>query len=105
MSTWDKSINRKAQLEQAKAEVRRLERLISSEMVAEGDPNNLLDAVIEILNLKNDAELGRALDVYPPTVSKIRHRKIDITAPMMVRMHEATGLSVRELKRLMLAKA
>ncbi len=40
------------------------------------DPNNLLDTLIEKLHLKNDAALSRALEVAPPVISKIRHRRL-----------------------------
>jgi len=35
-------------------------------------PNKLLDTLIERMNLKNDAELCRVLEVQPPIISKIR---------------------------------
>ena len=37
-------------------------------------PNKLLDTLIERLNLKNDADLCRLLEVQPPIISKIRTR-------------------------------
>ena len=45
------------------------------------DPNNLLDSLIEKLHLKNDAALSRALEVAPPVISKIRHRRLPVQAP------------------------
>eukprot|EP01034_Spumella_vulgaris_P033615 gene33615-41476_t len=39
-------------------------------------PNKLLDTLIEKMHLKNDAELCRVLEVQPPIISKIRHRKL-----------------------------
>jgi plasmid maintenance system antidote protein VapI len=65
------------------------------------DPNHLLDVLIERLNLKNDAALCRALEVAPPVISKIRHRTLPVGASMLIRMHEVSGLSVRELRDLM----
>lgn len=65
------------------------------------DPNRLLDMLIERLNLKNDAALSRALDVAPPVISKIRHGRLPIGASMLIRMHEETGLNIRELRDLM----
>ncbi|HJW53667.1 MAG TPA: hypothetical protein VJ577_00175 [Burkholderiaceae bacterium] len=65
------------------------------------DPNRLLDALIDRLNLKNDAALSRALDVAPPVISKIRHARLPVGASMLIRMHEETGLSIRELRDLM----
>jgi hypothetical protein len=65
------------------------------------DPNNLLDSLIEKLNLKNDAALSRALEVAPPVISKIRHRRLPVGASLLVRMHEVSDLSIRELRVLM----
>jgi hypothetical protein len=42
------------------------------------DPNNLLDTLIKHLHLKNDAALSRALEVAPPVISKIRHRRLPV---------------------------
>jgi hypothetical protein len=65
------------------------------------DPNRLLDALIQKLNLKNDAALSRALEVRPPVISKIRHRTLPVGASLLIRMHEVTDLSIRELRELM----
>ncbi|MDL2283847.1 hypothetical protein LJC19_01700 [Oxalobacter sp. OttesenSCG-928-P03] len=65
------------------------------------DPNNLLSAMIVQLNLKNDAALSRALNVSPPVISKIRHKRLPIGASMLIRMHEISELSIRELRELM----
>jgi hypothetical protein len=65
------------------------------------DPNQLLDALIGKLELKNDAALSRALNVAPPLISKIRHHKIAVGATLMISMHEASGFSIKELRVLM----
>src|SRR5579872_5161296 len=65
------------------------------------DPNNLLDALIEKLALKNDAALSRALEVAPPVISKVRHRRLPVGASLLIRMHEESGLNVKELRALM----
>jgi hypothetical protein len=65
------------------------------------DPNNLLDSLIEKLHLKNDAALSRALEVAPPVISKIRHRRLPVGASLLIRMHEVSELSIRELRILM----
>ena len=65
------------------------------------DPNKVLDAIIEKLKLKNDAALSRALEVAPPVISKIRHRTLPIGATILLRMHEVSEFSIRELKALM----
>ncbi len=65
------------------------------------DPNNLLESLIEKLNLKNDAALSRALEVAPPLISKIRHRRLPVGASLLIRMHEVSDLSIKDLRLLM----
>jgi hypothetical protein len=65
------------------------------------DPNNLLESLIEKLNLKNDAALSRALEVAPPLISKIRHRRLPVGASLLIRMHEVSDLSIKDLRALM----
>jgi len=67
----------------------------------EYNPNHLLDVLIEKLQLKNDAALSRTLEVAPPVLSKIRHRKLPVGASLLIRMHEVTGMAVSELRQLM----
>ena len=67
-----------------------------------GDPNNLLDALLEKLNLKNDAALSRMLEVAPPVISKLRHGALTIGPTMLIRMHEVSNLGIREMRALML---
>ncbi len=65
------------------------------------DPNHLLDSLIEKLHLKNDAALSRALEVAPPVISKIRHRRLPVGASLLIRMHEVSDLSIKDLRVLM----
>lgn len=65
------------------------------------NPDHLLDTVIERLHLKNDAALSRTLEVAPPVISKIRHRRLPVGASLLIRMHEVTDMSIRELRDLM----
>ena len=65
------------------------------------DPNNLLDTLIKHLHLKNDAALSRALEVAPPVISKIRHRRLPVGASLLIRMHEISDISIKELRELM----
>ncbi len=60
--------------------------------------NKLLDVVISSLSLKNDASLSRVLGVSPVVISKLRHGKLYIGPSMLIRIHEETGMSVREMK-------
>jgi hypothetical protein len=67
----------------------------------EYNPNALLDALLEKLGCKNDAALARALEVAPPQISKIRHKRLAVGATLLVAAHELTGMPIRELRALM----
>src|ERR1700710_807540 len=67
----------------------------------EYDPNHLLDVMLDKLKLKNDAALSRMLEVAPPVISKIRHRRLPVGASMLIRLHEVSDLTIRELRVLM----
>lgn len=65
------------------------------------NPERLLDTLIKKLHLKNDAALSRALEVAPPIVSKLRNRRLPVGATILIRMHEASDISIKELRALM----
>lgn len=65
------------------------------------DPNRLLDALIARMRLKNDVALCRVLDVNPPLISKIRSRVLPVSAALLIRMHDVSGLSIFDLRTLM----
>ena len=58
----------------------------------------LFDQVINTLVLKNDAGLAREMDVAAPVISKIRNGRLPLSAPLMVRISEATGWPTRQIK-------
>lgn len=65
------------------------------------NPNALIDVLISNLALKNDAALSRALGLSPSVISKIRHFQSPIHASILIRMHEVSDLSIRDLRYLM----
>lgn len=65
------------------------------------DPAHLLDEIINKLHLKNDAALSRTLEVAPHVISKIRHRQLAVGVTMLIRLHEVSDLSIRDLRDLM----
>jgi transcriptional regulator with XRE-family HTH domain len=65
------------------------------------DPNQLLDALIRHLGLTSDGALSRKLNVARSVIKKIRHGHLPIGASMLMWMHEATGISINELRALM----
>jgi plasmid maintenance system antidote protein VapI len=65
------------------------------------NPGHLLDRLIIHLGLKNDAALSRALEITSPTISRMRHHNLPVSAGVLIRMHEVTNLSIVELRNLM----
>ena len=65
------------------------------------DPNRLLDHLIDVLDLKNDAALARLLEVAPPVISKIRHFRLAIGPSLLIRMHEVSDITIAQLRLLM----
>jgi hypothetical protein len=65
------------------------------------NPGRLLDTLLSMLHLKNDAALSRALEVAPPVISKIRHLRLPVGASLLIRMHEVSDLTIAELRALM----
>jgi plasmid maintenance system antidote protein VapI len=62
--------------------------------------HTLLDTMRQLLNLPTDAALARKIGVNPPVISKIRGRTLPVGATMLIKLHEATDMSIRELKSL-----
>lgn len=65
------------------------------------DPNRLLDALKDMLKLDSDVALSQVLEVPPPIISQIRHRGYPVGPSILIRMHDVTMLSVRELRQIM----
>ncbi|SFV18036.1 hypothetical protein [Pseudoduganella namucuonensis] len=65
------------------------------------NPNRLLDEVLAQLSLKNDAALSRSLGVSPPILSKVRHRRMPVAAWMIIQIHDATEMSIDEIRALL----
>ena len=65
------------------------------------DPDNLLDSVRKQLHLKSDFALSRLLEVAPSMISKIRHRKLVVSASLLIRLHEVSEWSIKDLRTLM----
>ncbi|GIZ52282.1 helix-turn-helix domain-containing protein [Noviherbaspirillum aridicola] len=64
-------------------------------------PNHMLDTLMEKLEVGSDAALARVLKIPPSTISKIRHKQVAVNSALLLAAHEATDLSIRELRLLM----
>jgi hypothetical protein len=65
------------------------------------NPDRLLNALSLHLHTRTDAALSRKLEVDPVVISRIRKWKFPVSAPLLIRMHELTGMHIRELRELM----
>jgi hypothetical protein len=65
------------------------------------EPHRLLDVLCRNYLLKNDADLARFLEVSAPIICKVRSRTLPVSAALLIRMHEATGLAIEDLRYLM----
>lgn len=64
-------------------------------------PEKLLDVLLDRFKLKNDAALARALQLPPTVVSKLRSKSSNLSAAVLLRLHDATGLSINDIRSLM----
>mgnify|MGYP001549271320 FL=1 len=64
-------------------------------------PQNLLDELKRMLGLKTDAQLAEALKTPPPVISKVRTGALLVGSTMLIRMYDASGLSIDDLRELM----
>lgn len=63
--------------------------------------NNLLDLLIQKLRLKNDCQLSRELLVSHSVISRLRVGNLPMSALVLLRMHEVSDISIRDLRMLM----
>lgn len=60
--------------------------------------SRLLTHVMQLRGAKNYVHLSRLLEIRSPAMSKLRHEKLYLSASLIIRIHEITGLSIREIK-------
>jgi len=65
------------------------------------DPNRLLNTIIRRFGLRNDSDLARFLEAQPSHISKLRNRRLRVSPELMIRIHELTGIGIREMRSLM----
>lgn len=64
-------------------------------------PASFLDRLEARLKLKNDAALARSLEVTPALLSRIRNRRMPISASLLLSIHESTQIAIGDLRRMM----
>lgn len=61
----------------------------------------LFDHIIKSRNLKNDAALARHIHQTPAVISKIRHGRLNVSAQIILDVHLATDMSVRDIQAML----
>jgi hypothetical protein len=64
------------------------------------DPNRLLDTLKVRMRLESDIALAEVLEIPPPVISQIRHRGYPMAPSILIRMHEVSSLSIREMREI-----
>jgi hypothetical protein len=64
------------------------------------NPPRLIERLRDMKQLRSDAQLCRVLQVPPPMISKIRTGRINISAGLLIRIHEVFQLPIPELRRM-----
>lgn len=57
-----------------------------------------IEVLLDAMNLESDTALARAFGTTAPVISKVRNGRTPISDALIICAHEATGLSIRELK-------
>jgi transcriptional regulator with XRE-family HTH domain len=65
------------------------------------NPVPLLDAISAAISVKSDNALAKALGITQGAMSKIRNKHKPISAEVLLRMHDISGLSIRHMRTLM----
>jgi hypothetical protein len=65
------------------------------------DPARLLEFLKNLMNLATDASLASHVGVQRAVLSRIRNRKAEFGAALLIRIHELTDIPTKELRRIM----
>jgi antitoxin HigA-1 len=69
--------------------------------VSKYDPDRLLNEMKAALQVPNDSQLAKRLELSVPVICKIRKRVLPVTPTVLLTMHEESGYSIRDLRYLM----
>lgn len=64
-------------------------------------PELFIEGLMRRLGARTRSALARAVGVSPSIVSKIWHRRLAVSGEILLQVHEATGIPIRELRRMM----
>jgi DNA-binding transcriptional regulator YdaS (Cro superfamily) len=69
------------------------------------DTAYFLDFLIAYMGLRSDAELGRLIAAGPSHICLIRQGRLSVSATLLVRIHDATGIGIQALRKLLARQA
>ena len=64
----------------------------------------LIDHLRREHNIRTDADLAKLLGVRPPAISKLRHGTAALTPSIILKIHEAFNMPVKEIRRIAYGK-
>lgn len=64
------------------------------------DIHGFLNGLSRLVGAKNDADLSRTLKLAPHVVSKLRHKRLHLSPGLILRVHDVTGLEVKNIRQL-----
>jgi hypothetical protein len=64
-------------------------------------PSDLIDKLMILFNLKNDLSFSKKFGFSPSHISKLRHKKTVISPNFLLRIHDASQISIIELKKML----
>ena len=64
-------------------------------------PELFIDGLMRRLGARTRSSLARAVGISPSIVSKIWHRRLPVSSEILLQVHDATGIPIRELRRMM----
>ncbi|MGX9729982.1 transcriptional regulator [Janthinobacterium sp. NFX145] len=92
------------------SDMKQLPLILTTDAMAAGtavhthDAAALVERLLAYMGLRNDACLARELGVPPFAISKLRRGNAALDTDMLIRMHEASGLSIGELRALIVVR-
>jgi plasmid maintenance system antidote protein VapI len=66
--------------------------------------DHLIDYLRREYKLRTDADLAKQIGVKPPAISKLRHGTSALTPAIILKIHEAFNMPVKEIRRIAYGK-
>jgi transcriptional regulator with XRE-family HTH domain len=60
----------------------------------------LIDGLVKLHGLKNDAALSSKLGVAPPVISKIRNDSLPVGPALLIKIHDAFDMPIKAIRAL-----